>query len=115
MSKIKYNQSHKDFLDIILLDNPDVKPGKMFGYPAYYVGGKLFACVYENCIGVKVPESRANELLKREEIIHFQPYGRKKMREWIQINRKNSEDYIKDREILEASIEYVSKIAGIKK
>jgi len=113
MSNTKYNQSHKDVLDKMLLDNPIVKPGKMFGYPGYYVGGKLFACVYENGVGIKIPESMANELLEREEIVHFQPYGRKKMRKWIQINRQNSEDYRQGKGIFEASIMYVSKIAGL--
>jgi hypothetical protein len=62
---------------------------------------------------VKVPEEYKNELLKREGIIPFEPMGRK-MREWILINRKRSEDYLKDREIFEESIKYVASIAGIK-
>lgn len=110
LSKVKYNAKHKEVLDSFSLNNPIVKPGKMFGYPAYYVGGKLFASVYEDAVCVKVPESLANELLKREEIVHFQPMGRK-MREWIQINRNNSEDYLKDKGIFDASVEFVSSIA----
>ena len=111
LSKLKYNAKHKKILDSFLLNIPIVKPGKMFGYPAYYVGGKLFASVYEDAVCVKVPESLANELLKREEIVHFQPMGRRKMREWIQINRNNSEDYLKDQGIFDASVEFVSSIA----
>ena len=98
---------------MFLLNIPIVKPGKMFGYPAYYVGGKLFACVYEDIVGIKVPEAYANELLKRKEIVHFQPMGRRKMKEWIQINRNNSKDYLKDKEIFDASIEFVSSIAEL--
>ena len=113
LSKVKYNAKHKEVLDSFLLNIPIVKPGKMFGYPAYYVGGKLFASVYEDAVCVKVPESLANELLKREEIVHFQPMGRRKMREWIQINRNNSEDYLKDQGIFDASVEFVSSIAKI--
>ena len=114
MSKAKYNEHHKYVLDSYLLTIPIVQPGKMFGYPAYYVGGKLFACVYEDAVAVKVPEQMANELLKREDIVHFMPLGRKKMREWIQINRNDSEDYLKEKEIFEASVEFVSSLAGIK-
>lgn len=113
LSKVKYNAKHKEVLDSFLLNIPIVKPGKMFGYPTYYVGGKLFASVYEDAVCVKVPESLANELLKREEIVHFQPMGRRKMREWIQINRNNSEDYLKDQGIFDASVEFVSSIAKI--
>lgn len=113
LAKAKFNSDHKEVLDSLLLSISIVDPGKMFGYPAYYVGGKLFACVFEDGIGVKVSEELANELLKREDIVHFQPLGRKKMREWIQINKQNSKDYLKEKEIFDASIEFVASIAGI--
>jgi hypothetical protein len=87
----------------------------MFGYPAYYINKKLFACLYEEGVGIKIPEDRVNELIGREGIIHFQPMGRRKIREWIQINRKNSEDYLIDKEIFETSIRYVSTLATKKK
>jgi len=96
-----------------LLDIHIVKPGKIYGRPAYYVGGKLFASLYMERVCVKLPESYKNELLKREGIVPFEPMGRK-MREWVQINRKKSADYIKDREIFDESIKYVASIAGIK-
>jgi TfoX/Sxy family transcriptional regulator of competence genes len=113
MSQTKYNENHKQTLDKILLQYPEVKAGKMFGFPAYYVGGKLFACIYENGVGLKVSESRANELREQSHIDYFQPLGRKKMREWVQIDRENSEDYLKDKEILFEALEYVAGIAGI--
>jgi len=113
MSQTKYNENHKQILDKILLKNPEVKPGKMFGFPAYYVGGKLFACIYENGVGLKVPEPRVNELRGQPHIEYFQPLGRKKMREWVQINRENSEYYVKDKEILFEALEYVASTAGI--
>ncbi len=43
LSKVEYNEKHKEILDSFLLDIPIVNPGKMYGHPAYYVGGKLFA------------------------------------------------------------------------
>lgn len=111
MTKAKYNSRTKETLDSILLELAEVTSGKMFGYPAYYVRKRLFACVYEDGIGIKVPEDLAKELIGRQGIINFQPMGRAKMREWIQINRENPSDYYKDKEILKASIEYVSKNA----
>jgi len=113
MVKAQFNLKHKEVLDTFLLDIPIVKPGKMYGHPAYYVGGKLFASLYMEGVCVKVPEEYKNELLKREGIIPFEPMGRK-MREWILINRKRSEDYLKDRGIFEESIKFVASIAGIK-
>jgi TfoX/Sxy family transcriptional regulator of competence genes len=111
MGKARYNQDVKEIFDSFLLKLPEVTSGKMFGYPAYYAGKKLFACLYENGVGIKVPEDLAEELIKTEGIINFQPMGRAKMREWIQINRENPSDYYKDKEILKASIDYVSKSA----
>lgn len=108
MSKQKFKPQNKEVLDTLLLDIKGVKPGKMFGYPAYYVNKKLFACLYEDGVGIKVPEDKAKKLIGQDGIIHFQPMGRGKMREWIQINRKNPEDYLGDREIFESSIQYVS-------
>lgn len=113
MSPPKYNDSHQQILDKILLEMPLVKKGKMFGYPAYYVGGKLFACVYEDAVGLKVPEELAQSLLKEEHITHFQPLGRRKMRQWIQINRTNSKDYQQDKDIFEASLEHVARLANV--
>jgi len=110
MSKTKYNQRIKETLDSLLLDYPGVISGKIFGYPAYYVRKKLFACVYEDGIGIKVPEDLAKELIGTQGIINFQPMGRAKMREWIQINRQHPNDYLKDKEIFKASIDYVSKV-----
>jgi len=112
MAKFQYNLKHKEVLDTFLLDNPLVKPGKMYGHPAYYVGGKLFASLFMEGVCVKVPEVLKNELLNGKEIVPFEPMGRK-MREWILINRKNSKDYLKDQHIFEKSIEFVASIAKI--
>ncbi|VVB63346.1 YjbR [uncultured archaeon] len=111
MRKARYSQGIKGILDSFLLEFPEVTTGKMFGYPAYYVRKKLFACIYENGVGIKVPEDLAEELIKTEGIIHFQPMGRAKMRQWIQINRRDPNDYLKDMEIFKASVDYVLESA----
>lgn len=107
----KFNQSHKEILDSILLSSPEVSPGKMFGYPAYYIGGKLAICLYEDAVGVKVPEKLAKELLVKKHITTFQPMGKPKMREWVQLNREKSTDYVKDKNILFASIDFVATLS----
>lgn len=93
-----YNTTHKEALDSLLLKIPIVKSGKMFGYSGYYVGGKLFACVYGDAVGVKVPEVLA-KLLQRDDVTYFQPLGRRKMREWIQIDKDRSMDYSQESDI----------------
>lgn len=112
MAKAKFRIEHKKVLDSFLLDIPIVKPGKMYGHPAYYIGGKLFASLFMEGVCIKVPESLVNELIKREGIEPFRPMG-KKMREWILITRDKSEEYLNDQEIFEKSIEYVASLANI--
>ena len=71
---------------------PVVRRGKMFGYPAFYVGRKMFACVYRRIIGLKLPAERAAALVSSGTgFIWFQPYGRRAMREWVQVDASHAE------------------------
>ena len=106
MTKVTFNKNHKEVLDSILLNLPEVKEGKMFGYPAYYVHGKLFACVIEDGVCIKSPEDTVQKLLEEKKAVPFERMGRK-MREWVQLDRRNSKDYIKDKIIFKQSAEYV--------
>jgi hypothetical protein len=108
MSPPVYNPKHKVVLDSVLLQMPGVVAGMMFGYPAYYINKKLFACLYEEGVGIKVPAKVAESLVGKKGIIRFLPKGRRPMKEWIQINHERSEDYLKDEEILKISVEYVA-------
>ena len=106
MTDVNFNPTHKDVLDQFLLEYKEVRPGKMFGYPAYYVGRKLFASLYAGGVCVKLPRPRIDELLTRDDFGPFEPMG-KKMKEWIFINHQNSEDYLKDKKIFLESLNYV--------
>ena len=108
LSPVAFNPQHKVVLDAILLQVPGVVAGTMFGYPAYYINKKLFACLYGEGTGIKVPAEVADSLVGKKGIIRFQPKGRKPMKEWIQINHERSEDYRMDEEILKISVEYVA-------
>jgi hypothetical protein len=103
-----FNEKHHEMLDSILLDIPGVKPGKAFGYPGYYVGGKLFACVYEEGVSLKVPEEVRDRLLAEKGVDYFMPMGRAKMKEWVLIVKKRSSDYEKYEDAFLAAISYVS-------
>ncbi len=103
-----FNPDHKAVLDELLLSHPQVRPGKMFGFPAYYAGKKLCICLYEQGVGVKVPEPTAAQmLLDDENVVPFQPMGKPKMREWVQINLDRSEDYLSYLPVFEKSIRFV--------
>ena len=110
-----YSKNHKAVLDDLILNNTNVKSGKMFGYPAYYAGKKLCICLYGKGVGVKVPINIASAFLKQDKhIVPFQPMGNTNMREWIQINLNNSEDYKDYEDIFQQSINYLLKQQGIK-
>lgn len=64
---------------------PGAKAGKMFGHPAFYVNGRLFACLFGDALGLKIPEALASELTRRGKAQPFRPYGKSKMREWIEL------------------------------
>jgi hypothetical protein len=102
-----FNSEHKAVLDDLLLGHPHVRSGKMFGFPAYYTGKTLCICLYEQGVGVKLPEQTVVKLLEADpNVAPFQPLGRPKMREWIQINLSRSEDYRQYKSVFDESIRY---------
>jgi hypothetical protein len=104
----EFNAAHKDVLDDLLLGHPGVRSGKMFGFPAYYAGKKLCICLYEQGVGVKLPEQSAARLLEEDpNVAPFQPMGKRKMREWVQIDLTRSEDYRRYEAVFEESVRHV--------
>ncbi len=112
MSKASFDPEVKKALDSILLMNPSVLSGKMFGYPAYYINGKLFACIYEKGVGLKIPADLANQLIGKKDIVPFQPMGRARMKEWVRIDRENPEDYLKDEGLFGTSMSFVASLGS---
>lgn len=103
-----FNPEHKAVLDDLLLAHPQVRPGKMFGFPAYTAGRKLCICLYEGGVGIKLPERFAAKLLAEDpNAVPFQPMGKSKMREWVQINLSRSEDYRHYASVFEEAIRHV--------
>lgn len=96
----------------LLAGYPGVTRGKMFGFPAFYVGGKLFACVYGDGVGLKLPEATARALEGEPGVGAFQPYGRARMRGWVAIRREPPEGYARDADLFRESIRFVGQEAG---
>jgi len=100
--------SHKAVLDSLLLKIPGVTAGEMTGLNAYFVGKKMFACICNGGVGIRLSASKAADLhFSMGNVVAFQPRGRPSTREWIQINHDNSADYERDLPIFQASIEFV--------
>ncbi|MBM3151141.1 MAG: hypothetical protein FJZ96_02875 [Chloroflexi bacterium] len=103
-----FNPDHKTVLDNLLLSHPLLRAGKMFGFPAYYAGKKLCICLYEDGVGIKLPAATVTRLLETDaNAIPFQPLGKPKMREWVQINLDDSEGYVQYEALFHESILFV--------
>jgi len=102
------DSSHKGILDSFLLKIPGVTAGEITGLTAYFVGNKMFACICNGGVGIRLSASAAANLtFSMGNVVPFQPKGTSSTREWIQINHDNSADYEKDLEIFRSSIEFV--------
>jgi hypothetical protein len=105
--------SHKAVLDSFLLKIPGVAAEEMTGLPAYFVGKKMFACICNGGVGIRLSALEAANLhFSMGNVVPFQPKGRPSTREWIQINHGESADYEKDLPIFMASIEFVRGTKG---
>ena len=116
MKHMAFNPEHKRVLDAMLLKIADVQAGKMFGYPGYYVNRRLFACVMDDAVAIKVPEAAARALIAADgaEIEPFRPMGGRTMKEWVQIRRKDSQRYLADEKIFRNSIAFVASAQATK-
>ena len=56
-----------------LSEAPLVQERKMFGCPAFFVERRMFACVYQGSLALKLHESRVSALLAAETATTFQP------------------------------------------
>jgi hypothetical protein len=100
--------SRKAQIDALLLQYPGVSARKISGLDAYFVSDKMFACVSDEGIGLRLPVAMATELQFSCEFIGpFSPGGLTSTREWIQIKRANAADHAKDHDLFQASVEFV--------
>jgi len=74
-------------LEAALADTPGIKRRPMFGCPAFFAGRRMFACVYGDQVGLKLPAARVEELLQSG-YVPFRPIGKPPMREWAAAPRE---------------------------
>ena len=104
---------HKQVLDAMLLQLQGVEAGEVTGLLAYFVGKKMFACICNGGVGVRLPAADAANLqFSKEGVVPFQPKGMQSTREWIQINHESSADYERDLDIFKSSIAFVRAARG---
>jgi hypothetical protein len=100
--------AHKAVLDILLLQIPGVEAGDMSGLAAYFINKRMFACICNGGVGIRLPASTAANLqFSNQNVFPFQPKGIPSTREWVQLNHEDSASYEKDKDLFVASVEFV--------
>ncbi len=108
MSDHNHNSEHKSVMDGLLIGMPGVKGSKAFGYPAYKVNGKVFAFVGGNGVAIKLPAARVQELIAAHDAMKpFEVADGIVWREWVSIDRPQSDDYAQDIDLFEESVQFV--------
>jgi TfoX/Sxy family transcriptional regulator of competence genes len=69
----------------LLQEAHGVRERPMFGYPAFFAGTRMFACLYEDGLGLRLPAARVVALLESAGGQAFRPHGKPAMREWIHV------------------------------
>lgn len=102
--------SRKAQIDAILLKLPGVVGKKLNKLDAYFVSDRMFACISEQGVALRLPSAAVTDLqFSRSDVGPFSAggLGAAATREWLQINRENAADYEKDLDLFKASLEFV--------
>ena len=80
-------------IDALLLKLPGVSARRLGGVDAYFVSDKLFACVGDKGLGLRLPAATATELqFSCAYVGPYSPGGMATTREWVQIMRDDPAD-----------------------
>ena len=102
------DSSRKALIDALLLKLPGVSARKINGLDAYFVSDRMFACISDRGVALRLPAAVATELqFSRDNVVPFQPGGIASTREWIQIDRADAAEYEKDLALFQDSIAFV--------
>ena len=105
--------SRKAQIDALLLKLPGVSARKINGLDAYFVSDRMFACISDRGVALRLPAATATELqFSRDNVGPFQPGGVASSREWIQIDRADAAEYEKDLPLFQDSIAFVKAGRG---
>lgn len=107
------DHSLKGRLDALLLALPGASARKINSLDGYFASDRMFACIANDGIGLRLPVAVATELqFSRADVSSFTPAGLASTREWIQINRADPADYEKDLALFQAAIDFAKAGRG---
>ncbi|OHD56333.1 MAG: hypothetical protein A2Y33_12055 [Spirochaetes bacterium GWF1_51_8] len=106
-----FNPKIQEVLDEVMKNVDGASPSKAFGYPSFSIGKKMFACVYEDGVSIKLPRERVLEIMKSDPSAReFRPMNRHTMKEWVYMIRTSPADYRKDLELFRESAVYAGSL-----
>lgn len=71
---------------------PEVEPKKMFGYPAAFVAGQMFACVFGDGVMLRLSEADRDTMADQHGAQPFEPMPGRPMKEYIRIPKTILDD-----------------------
>lgn len=99
---MNYREEIASKVDHVVRGLGDTRCGSMFGYPAFFAGRKMFACVYGEGVAVRLTqaETSGTGAVVRE----FRPHGRT-MRRWVLLVYVNQNAIQHDRALFQRAIQ----------
>ena len=86
---------------------PRVSRRRMFGCPAFFIAGRMFACVVGDEVGLKLPFERVEALLAGGRYVPFRPLGKPAMRQWVAAPRQTALELARDPAIVREALRFV--------
>jgi TfoX/Sxy family transcriptional regulator of competence genes len=89
---------------------------KMFGYPAYFINGNMFAGIHGETLFLRLSEADVKEIMKTNQgIAFFEPMPGRPMKGYVAVPKSIYSDNSLFDEWLEKSVKYVSSLPPKKK
>ena len=107
---IAFRADLKPFLAEFIEQHRGLRIGRMFGLPAGYAGRKLFACLMDDGLIVKLPERVAKEQVRSGKAALFIRQGRPS-KAWVKYRPRTARDATRLTPILEVAARHVAEAA----
>lgn len=110
MAKARYSEEIKAVLDDLLLNHPEIEASKVFGLACYKFNGTIFATLYADEVGIKLPEDRVTNLLNQEGYKSFMPFRRNRGKQFVAISYEDVQQFSQHEDLLLESAHYVASL-----
>lgn len=103
-----YREDVKAVIDD-MLDQPEIKSGKSWGYPSYRANNRIFLFVGGDGIALKLPTERIQALIANHDgATPFSPVDGTTWKQWVSLDHLDPDDYRQYHDLFEESIAFVS-------